>query len=99
MTRLFRHARERSHHLLERKLLVQVTLPGVLALIQIGVAINDIARSQAEPVTLLWLVGALGVGFAFGRAVRVDWDADATQVALLGGQILLGLVYALVSIG
>jgi apolipoprotein N-acyltransferase len=83
----------------QAKLLRQVTLPVVLGLLQLGMALVDIARTPVTPTSLLWLLVSFVLGFGFGCAVRVAWDTHALQVVLVGGQILLTLAFVLVNLG
>lgn len=90
---------QRWRRLLQRKLLRQVTLPTLIGLIQLALAVIDLSQSQLSATLLVWLVVALAVGWCFGRAIRVVWDRDTVQVILVGGQVLLTLAYLVVSVG
>jgi hypothetical protein len=81
------------------KLIRQVTLPVLLGLFQLGLALLDILSTPVTPSTLLWLLASFAVGFAFGCAIRVAWDREASQVVLAGGQLLLTLAFILVNLG
>jgi hypothetical protein len=90
---------QRWRHLVQGKLRRQVTLPAVLGLIQLIMAAASIVRGEAPPSALLWLVPALLVGLAFGRATRVVWDSETYQAVLVGGQVLLTLAWLAVQLG
>jgi hypothetical protein len=90
---------QRWRHLVEGKLRRQVTLPALIGLIQLVLAVATIINGQAPATVLLWLVPALLVGFAFGRATRIIWDSGASQAVLVGGQVLLTLAWLAVQVG
>src|SRR5919199_1588880 len=85
--------------LLQGKLLRQVTLPVLIGLVQLGVALVEIVRTPVTPASLLWLLGSFVLGFGFGCAIRVVWDDDALQVVLVGGQVLLTLTFVILNVG
>lgn len=87
------------HRLLQRKLLLRVTIPTVIGLVQLVLALMAVFSGSARPVVLLSIVPALLIGFAFGRGTQVTWDDDRTQVALLRAQVLLAVSYVVVRIG
>jgi hypothetical protein len=90
---------QRWRHRVQGKLRRQVTLPAVLGLLQLILAAASIIRGEAPPSVLLWLVPALLVGWAFGRATRVVWDPETYQTALVGGQVILTLAWLAVQLG
>jgi apolipoprotein N-acyltransferase len=90
---------EHWRHLVQGKLRRQVTLPAVLGLVQLLLAAASIARGDAPATVLFWLVPALLVGLAFGRATRVVWDSDAYQAVLVGGQMVLTLAWLAIQLG
>ena len=90
---------QRWCRLLEGKLLRQVTLPVLIGLFQLGMALVELARTPVTPASLLWLLVAFGLGFGFGCAIRVIWDDDARQVVLVGGQVLLTLAFVTLNMG
>ena len=85
--------------LLQSKLLRQVTLPVLIGLLQLGMALVDIVRTPVTPASLLWLLVSFMLGFGFGCAIRVAWDDDDLQVVLVGGQVLLTLVFVIFNMG
>jgi hypothetical protein len=85
--------------LLQGKLLRQVTLPVLIGLLQLGMALVEIVRTPVTPASLLWLLGAYVLGFGFGCAIRVAWDQDDLQVVLVGGQALLTLAFVILNVG
>jgi hypothetical protein len=89
----------RWRHLVQGKLRRQVTFPAILGLIQLVLAATSIVRGEAPPLVLFWLVPALLVGWAFGRATRVVWDSDTYQAVLVGGQLVLTLAWLAVQVG
>jgi hypothetical protein len=89
----------RWRRLLNRKLRMRVTVPALIGLIQLGLALVEMVNGRVPPLILLWLVSALVVGFGFGRATRVMWDSEASQFVLVGGQVVLTLAWLLVEVG
>ena len=90
------HERRR---LLERKLVRQLTLPVLIGLLQLGMALVAIVSTPVTSTSLLWLLVSFALGFAFGCAIRVAWDGEASQVVLVGGQLLLTLAFVMVNVG
>ena len=90
---------QRWRRLLEGKLLRQVTLPVLIGLLQLGLALVELVQTPVTPASLLWLLVSFGLGFGFGCAIRVVWDADALQVVLVGGQVLLTLAFVTLNVG
>jgi apolipoprotein N-acyltransferase len=90
---------QRWRRLLQGKLLRQVTLPALIGLIQLGLALVEMVRTPVTPASLLWLLVSFVIGFGFGSAIRVVWDDDAVQVVLVGGQVLLTLAFVMVNVG
>jgi hypothetical protein len=89
----------RWRRLLHRKLLLRLTLPLLIALVQLGLALAEIVGGKAPPALVVWLLPGLLVGLGFGRATRVAWNPDASQVALVGGQAALSLAFLVVQLG
>ena len=85
--------------LVHGKLRRQVTLPALIGLIQLIMAAASISKGEAPVAVLLWLVPALVVGFAFGRATRIIWDSETYQAVLVGGQVILTLAWLAVQVG
>ena len=87
------------YRLLQRRLLIRVTLPTLLACVQLVLAIIDLARGKAPAAALAWLFPGLLLGYPFGRLTHVSWNTEKSQLALLGGQSLLTVIYLLVVLG
>lgn len=85
--------------LLQRRLLVRVTLPTAIGIIQLVMAIVAIARGDAPAIVLLVAVPALAVGYWFGRKTKMAWDNDRSEVTLIQAQVLLAASYILVRFG
>ena len=90
---------QRWRRLLDRKLRMKVTIPTLIGLIQLGLAAVEMINGQIPPPTLLWFVPALIVGLGFGRATRMIWNSERSQLVLVGGQVLLTLAWLLVKMG
>lgn len=88
----------RRPRLVQGKLSRQVAVPILIGVIQLGLAVTEIARTPLAMASLVWLLVAFVVGVGFGSAIRVVWDDDALQVRVVGGQILLTLGFVLVSV-
>ena len=85
--------------LLQRKLLIRVTLPTAIGLVQLALSIIAIVSGDARPMLLLFMLPALAVGFWFGRRTMIAWDDERAQVSLVQAQILLAISYIVVRIG
>jgi hypothetical protein len=90
---------QRWRHLVAGKLRRQVTLPMLIGLAQLIMALASLIRGAAPLPVLLWFVPALLLGFAFGRATRIVWDAEAYQVVVVGGQVVLSLAWLALHLG
>jgi hypothetical protein len=90
---------QRWRDLVHGKLRRQVTLPALIGFIQLIMAGASIGKGEVPAAVLLWLIPALLVGFAFGRATRVSWDSETSQAVLVGGQVLLTLAWLAVQVG
>src|SRR5689334_13060000 len=87
------------YRLLQRRLLIRVTLPTLLACVQLILAIIEVARGHAPAIALTWLLLGLLLGYPFGRLTHVSWNTEKSQLALLSGQSLLTVGYLLVVLG
>lgn len=85
--------------LLQRKLLLRVTIPTAIGLIQLVLAIIAIVSGDARPILLLFMLPALLVGYLFGRRTRIAWDDDKAQVSLIQAQVLLAVSYIVTRVG
>ena len=85
--------------LLQRKLLLRVTIPTVIGLVQLVLAIIAIVSGDARVILLLFMLPALLVGYLFGRSTRIAWDDERAQVSLIQAQVLLGVAYIVVRVG
>jgi hypothetical protein len=85
--------------LLQRKLLLTVTIPTAIGLIQLAFATYAIVKGNARPLVLLFLLPALLVGYWFGKRVKIAWDDTSAQVSLIQAQVLLTVSYIVVRIG
>lgn len=85
--------------LLQRKLLLSVTIPTAIGLVQLAFASYDIAAGDARALVLLFMLPALIVGYLFGRRVKIAWDDKSAQVSLIQAQVLLTIAYIVVRIG
>jgi hypothetical protein len=89
----------RWRRLLSRKLRMRVTVPVLIGLVQFGLTLVEVVNGRVPPPILLWLLPAVVVGFGFGRATRIMWDSEASQLVLVGGQVVLTLAWLLVQVG
>jgi hypothetical protein len=85
--------------LLQRKLLIRVTIPTAIGLVQLVLSIIAIVSGDARPILLLFMVPALLVGYLFGKSTRIGWDDERSQVSLIQAQVLLAVSYIAVRIG
>ena len=85
--------------LLQRKLLIRVTIPTAIGLVQLVLAIIAIVSGDARPIVLLFMLPALLVGYLFGKRTKIGWDDERAQVSLIQAQMLLAVSYIVVRIG
>lgn len=85
--------------LLQRKLLLRVTIPTAIGLVQLVLATIAIVSGDARPILFLFLLPALPVGYLFGRSTRIAWDDEKAQVSLIQAQVLLAVSYIVVRVG
>ena len=90
---------QRWRRLVHGKLRRQVTLPTLLGLIQLIMAAASIVTGEAPAMVLVWVMPALLVGLAFGRATRIVWNSETYQAVLVGGQVILTLAWLAVQVG
>lgn len=85
--------------LLQRKLLLRVTIPTAIGLVQLVLSIIAIVSGDARPIILLFMLPALLVGYLFGRSAAIAWDDESAQVSLVQAQVLLAISYIVVRVG
>jgi hypothetical protein len=85
--------------LLQRKLLLRVTIPTAIGLVQLVLSIIAIVSGDARPILLLFMLPALLVGYLFGKSTRIGWNDERAQVSLIQAQALLAVSYIVVRIG
>jgi len=83
----------RRQQLLEKKLRTAMLVPAVLGLIQLTIALFQIASGDSPVSSLLWVLPGLVVGYPFGRKVNVDWNTESGQVLMVGGQAALTVAF------
>lgn len=87
---------------MDRKLRIRLTIFALIALILLGFATYDVLRGDlAWWEAVVTLVLGLGIGYLFGRAVKIRWHDEEekviSQMDLLGG-LAIG-AYILLAIG
>lgn len=94
------------HHQVDRKLRIRLGIFVLIALVLLGLAAYDVVRGDlAWWEAVLTLVMGLGIGYLFGRAVKIRWHESEekviTQMDLLGefftGAVLTAITLAAVS--
>jgi hypothetical protein len=85
--------------LLQRKLLIRVTIPTAIGLVQLVLSIIAIVSGDARPIVLLFMLPSLLVGYLFGKSTKIGWNDERAQVSLIQAQILLAVSYIVVRIG
>jgi hypothetical protein len=88
-----------QRRLLQRKLLIQATVPTLIGVVQLIFAIVAIGSGDAPVKVLQWALPALLVGYLFGCMVKIAWDDEKAQVALIRAQLVLTLTYVMVRVG
>ncbi|MGE0542899.1 MAG: hypothetical protein AB7R89_22255 [Dehalococcoidia bacterium] len=95
------HEKEHIHwgRLLQRRLLIRVTLPTLIGIVQLVFAVVAVTGGNTPARILLWMFPAIIAGYVFGRITKIAWAHEGTQIALVRGQILITVAYILVRIG
>lgn len=85
--------------LLQRRLLVSVTVPAAIGLVQLALAIVAVIHGDAPVAVLLWTLPALVAGYGFGRMTGIAWNSASAQVSLIRVQLLLTFAYIVTRLG
>jgi hypothetical protein len=95
------HGKQRIHwgRLFQRRLLIRVTIPTLIGIVQLVFAVVAITGGNTPARILLWMFPAIIAGYVFGRITKIAWVHEGTQIALVRGQILITVAYILVRIG
>jgi len=92
MTQLSGNSSQRQR-LLQKKLRNLMLIPAVLGLVQLALALVDIAQGGSPALLLLLLIPAFAVGYPFGRRTRLDPNTDTGEIGMVGGQGALTIAF------
>ncbi len=93
------HRRVEWRRLVERRLIFRVTIPFLIGLVLLVLALVDLSQGHAPARVLLWLLPGFAVGYGFGRMTGVAWDSEASQVVQDGSGTVLLIAYLIVRFG
>ena len=85
-------------NLLQRKLLLRLTLPSIIAAIMFVVVIVDSFYTPFPANTYAWILVGIIIGYPFGRLTKISWNYDKTQLVLNGSGIGLLVAYIVTTI-
>ena len=85
--------------LVHRRLLLRLTLPGLIGVVLLILAVVDLVRGHVPPLVLLWLVIGIATGYPFGHMTKVAWDSDKSQLVQDGSGLLLLAGYLVLRLG
>jgi hypothetical protein len=90
----FRHLR----NLLQRKLLLRLTLPSIIAAVMLIAVIIDSFYTPFPAITYAWILAGILIGYPFGRLTKISWNHDKTQLVLDGSGVTLLVAYIVTTI-
>ncbi|MGN6350919.1 MAG: hypothetical protein ACTHL3_05600 [Candidatus Nitrosocosmicus sp.] len=84
--------------LLHKKLLARLTIPLVISAVMLAISIIDLFSIPIPPITFVWLIVGIIIGYPFGRLTKISWNSDKTQLILVGSGIGLLVIFILIRI-
>lgn len=84
--------------LLQRRLLIRVTVPTLIGVVQLAFAIIAIVNDRVPARILAWALPALLVGYLFGRSTKIAWDDEKAQIVLIRAQFLITVGYVVLRV-
>jgi len=85
-------------NLLHRKLLARLTIPIVISTVMLGILIIDLFKTPVPAITFAWVLVGMVIGYPFGHLTKISWNSDKTQLALVGSQMVLFVVFIITRI-
>jgi hypothetical protein len=65
--------------LLDRKLLLRLTIPSVIAAVILVGVIIDAFITAIPVITFAWILVGIIIGYPFGRLTKISWNSDRGQ--------------------
>jgi hypothetical protein len=62
------------------------------------IPIIDLFSIPIPPITFVWLIVGIIIGYPFGRLTKISWNSDKTQLVLVGSGIGLLVIFILTRI-
>jgi hypothetical protein len=84
--------------LLDRKLLLRLTIPSVIAAVILVGVIIDAFITAIPVITFAWILVGIIIGYPFGRLTKISWNSDRGQFLLVGSQVVILGVYLVTKI-
>jgi len=85
-------------NLLHKKLLARLTIPLLIGAVMLVIPIIDLFSIPIPPITFVWLIVGIIIGYPFGRLTKISWNSDKTQLVLVGSGIGLLVIFILTRI-
>ena len=85
-------------NLLHKKLLARLTIPLVIGAVMLAIPIIDLFSIPIPPITFIWLIVGIILGYPFGRLTKISWNSDRTQLVLVGSGIGLLVIFIITRI-
>jgi hypothetical protein len=85
-------------NLLHKKLLARLTIPLLIGAVMLVIPIIDLFSIPIPPITFVWLIVGIIIGYPFGRLTKISWNSDKTQLVLAGSGIVLLVVFIIIRI-
>jgi len=64
----------------------------------IGILIIDLFNTPVPVITFAWVLVGMIIGYPFGHLTKISWNSDKTQLALVGSQMVLFVVFIITRI-
>jgi TctA family transporter len=85
-------------NLLDRKLVLRLTIPSIIAAVILVGVIIDTFSTTIPAITLAWILVGIIIGYPFGRLTKISWNSDRAQLVLVGSQVVILGVYLVTKI-
>src|SRR3954452_3203893 len=64
----------------------------------LGILIIDLFNTPVPAITFAWVLFGMIICYPFGHLTKISWNFDKTQIALVGSQMVLLVVFIITRI-
>jgi len=64
----------------------------------IGILIIDLFNTPVPVIIFAWVLVGMIIGYPFGHLTKISWNSDKTQLALVGSQMVLFVIFIITRI-